>query len=150
MASPAPSTDALSWRVPPAYAAILFLVVSACAAANIYLRPSGQVRGFTIVLGIGAFVWAIACMRMYLFADRDGVGLRFVGRQRWLPWSEIARIDVVSGVRGAHTIRLNRHDSSYVDVPPSLLQPAKPTKKPDALARLKGIVAQLDQQRPRA
>jgi hypothetical protein len=148
--SPAPSTDALSWRVPPAYTAILFLVATACAAVNIYWRPSVQIRGFTVVLGIAAFAWAIACMRMYLFADGDGVGLRFLGRQTWLPWSEIAHIDVVSGVRGAHTIRLSRRDGTYVDVPPSLLQPAKPTKKPDALARLRRIVAQIDQQRPRA
>ena len=139
--------DVLSWRTPPTLTAILFLLVSAFAALNIYWHPSGQIRAITLVLALAALGWAIVGVRMYLVADSEGIAVRFIGRQSWLPWSEIDRIEVVSGVRGAHTVRFSRRDGTYVDVPPSLLQPSKPTKKPVAVARLKVIVAQLEQRR---
>jgi len=147
MADPKTSMDPLSWRTPPAYTAILFLCVSVCAALNIYWHPSATLRLVTLVLGIVAFCWAIAGMRMFLEADDDGVEVRYVGRRVWLPWSEIARIEVVSGVRGAQTVRFSRRDGTFVDVAPSLLQPTKPTKRPVATARLKAIAAQLEERR---
>ncbi len=150
MVDPVGSTGARSWRIPPAQTAILFLVVTACAALNIYWRPSGPVRIFTILLALAALAWAIVGMRMYLVVDDEGVAIRFVGRESWLPWPEIAGIDVVSGVRGAHTIRFTRTDGTHVDVPPSLLQPAKPTKKPVAIARLKSVATELQLRRSRA
>ncbi len=150
MVDPVGSTGARSWRIPPAQTAILFLVVTACAALNIYWRPSGPVRIFTILLALAALAWAIVGMRMYLAVDDEGVAIRFVGRESWLPWPEIAGIDVVSGVRGAHTIRFTRTDGTHVDVPPSLLQPVKPTKKPVAIARLKSVATELQLRRSRA
>jgi hypothetical protein len=150
MVDPGGSTDPRSWRIPPAQTAILFLVVAACAALNIYAHPSGPVRIFTILLALAAFAWAVAGMRMYLSVDDDGVAVRFIGRESFIPWSEIAEIDVVSGVRGATTIRFTRVDGTHVDVPPSLLQPAKPTKKPVAIARLKTTAAELQVRRSRA
>jgi Bacterial PH domain len=150
MVDPVGSTGARSWRIPPAQTAILFLVVTACAALNIYWRPSGPVRIFTILLALAALAWAIVGMRMYLVVDDEGVAVRFIGRESWLPWPEITGIDVVSGVRGANTIRFTRADGTHVDVPPSLLQPAKPTKKPIAIARLKSVAAELQLRRSRA
>jgi hypothetical protein len=150
MVDPSGSTDARSWRIPPAQTAILFLVVTAAAALNIYARPSGPVRIFTILLALAALAWAIVGMRMYLTVDDDGVGIRYIGRESWLPWSDIAEIEVVGGVRGANTIRFTRADGTHVDVPPSLLQPAKPTKKPVAIARLKMTAAELQVRRGRA
>lgn len=150
MIDPTGSVAARSWRIPPAQTAILFLVVAACAALNIYWRPSGPVRVFTIALALAALAWAITGMRMYLSVDDEGVAVRFIGRESWLPWPEISQIDVVAGVRGAHTIRFTRVDGTHVDVPPSLLQPAKPTKKPVAMARLKTVAAELRQRRGRA
>ncbi|HZD99312.1 MAG TPA: hypothetical protein VE132_14250 [Micromonosporaceae bacterium] len=150
MVDPVGSTGARSWRIPPAQTAILFLVVTACAALNIYWRPSGPVRIFTILVALAALAWAIVGMRMYLVVDDEGVAIRFVGRESWLPWPEITGIDVVSGVRGAHTIRFTRTDGTHVDVPPSLLQPAKPTKKPVAIARLKSVATELQLRRSRA
>lgn len=139
-----------SWRTPPAQTAILFLAVTALAALNIYGHPSGPVRVFTIVLALAALAAAIIGMRMYLFVDDEGVAVRFIGRQSWLPWSDIAAIGVVSGVRGSHTIRFTHLDGTHVDVPPSLLQPAKPTAKPAAIARLKTIAEELQRRRGRA
>jgi hypothetical protein len=149
MVGPVGSTGPRSWRIPPAQTAILFLVVTACAALNIYGRPTGPVRIFTILLALAALAWAIVGMRMYMLVDDEGVAVRFVGRESWLPWPDIAGIDVVAGVRGAHTIRFTRMDGTHVDVPPSLLQPAKPTKKPVAVARLKSVVADLQMRRSR-
>ncbi len=143
MSDAAPATEPLSWRIPPLQTAVLFLVVTALAAWNIYGHPSGSVRAFTILLAVATLAWAVIGMRTHLFVDDEGVAVRYIGRETWLPWADIDSIDVVSGIRGAYTIRLTRNDGSTVDVPPSLLQPARPVKKPEAVARLKTIVARM-------
>jgi PH (Pleckstrin Homology) domain-containing protein len=147
---PALDTDQpLSWRVPPYQPALLMLVVCAVAALNIYGHPSETTRPVTLVLGAAALVMAVLALRMYLEVDDEGVQVRYLVRPAWLPWSEIARIEVVPEVRGSPTVRLVRHDGIYVDVPPSLLQPSKPTSKPRALAQLNSVANQLEARRAR-
>ncbi|HEX8094984.1 PH domain-containing protein [Jatrophihabitans sp.] len=147
---PALDTDQpLSWRVPPYQPALLMLVVCAVAALNIYAHPSQTVRAMTLVLGAAVLAAAVLTLRMYLGVDADGVIVRYLARPVWLPWSQLSRVEVVSAVRGSDTVRLVRHDGSYVDVPPSLLQPSAPTSKPRALARLNGIARQIETRRPR-
>jgi hypothetical protein len=146
----APATDQpLSWQVPPYQPALLMLVVCAAAAFNIYGHPSETVRVVTLALGALALGLAVLALRMHLAVDDEGVLVRYLFRPSWLPWSEIARVEVVSDVRGANTIRLVRNDGTYVDVPPSLLQPAKPTSKPRALAQLTSIGNQIEARRTR-
>jgi len=99
------------------------------------------------VLGAAVLAAAVLALRMYLGVDADGVVVRYFRRPVWLPWSQIARVEVAAGVRGSDTVRLVRHDGSYVDVPPSLLQPSAPTSKPRAIARLNGIVKQIEARR---
>jgi hypothetical protein len=147
MADSETSMSALYWRTPPALTAASFLAVAALCALNIYWHPSNAVRAFTILLAIAAFVWAVVGMRMFLVVDDEGATVRYIGRETFLPWSEIDEIDVVAGVRGAHTVRFTCTDGRYVDVPPSLLQPSKPTAKPAAIARLKSTVAQMQARR---
>jgi hypothetical protein len=142
--SSADQTEPLCWRVPPAQSALLFLVVCGSAALNLYSRPAAEIRLVTIGLGLLALGAAICALRMYLVADDQGVGVRYLGRASWTAWSQIERVEVVSGVRGAHTVRLTRRDGSSVTVPPSLLQPTRPTSKPRALAQLKGIARDLE------
>ena len=137
----------LSWRVPPYQPALLMLVVCAVAAWNIYGHPSETARALTLVLGAAVLAAAVLALRMYLGVDADGVVVRYFRRPVWLPWSQIARVEVAAGVRGSDTVRLVRHDGSYVDVPPSLLQPSAPTSKPRATARLNGIVKQIEARR---
>ena len=147
---PALDTDQpLSWRVPPYQPALLMLVVCAVAALNIYGHPSETARLLTLVLGAAVLAAAVLALRMYLGVDADGVVVRFLARPVWLPWSQIARVEVVSAVRGSDTVRLVRQDGSYVDVPPSLLQPSTPTSKPRALARLNSVANQLEARRAR-
>jgi hypothetical protein len=147
---PALDTDQpLSWRVPPYQPALLMLVVCAVAAWNIYGHPSQTARAMTLVLGAAVLAAAALALRMYLGVDDDGVVVRYLARPVWLPWSQISRVEVVSAVRGSDTVRLVRHDGSYVDVPPSLLQPSTPTSKPRASARLNGIARQIETRRPR-
>jgi hypothetical protein len=148
MADSATGSPPLVWRVPPYQPAILLLLVSACAAVNIYGHPTRNVRVITFGLGLLALAFAIAALRMHLVANDDGVAVRHLLRQAWLPWSEVADIEVVDGVRGASTLRVTRRDHTYVDVPPSLLQPTKPTSKRTALAQLDGVVRQLRARRP--
>ena len=139
----------LSWRVPPYQPALLMLVVCGVAAWNIYGHPSETARVLTLTLGAAVLAAAVLALRMYLGVDADGVVVRYLRRPVWLPWSQVARVEVASGVRGSDTVRLVRHDGSYVDVPPSLLQPATPTSKPRALARLNGIANQIEARRAR-
>jgi hypothetical protein len=87
---------------------------------------------------------------MYLVVDDEGVALRYLGRERWLPWPEITEVQVVSGVRGSDTIRFSRADGTFVDGPPSLLQPSRPMGKPAARRRLDGIRRQIESRRPGA
>lgn len=142
-------TGLLSWRVSPAQTALLFLVVCGCAALNIYAHPSGPVRSVTIVIGLIAFSMALATLRMFLAVDSEGVAVRYLGQTVWMPWSQIRRLEIVSGVRGSDTIRFTRTDGSYVDTPPSLLQPSRPTSRPAARHLLKDILGQLEARRPR-
>jgi hypothetical protein len=147
---PALDTDQpLSWRVPPYQPALLMLIVCAVAALNIYGHPSETVRAVTLVLGGAVLTAAVLALRMYLGVDAEGVVVRFLLRPVWLPWSDIARVEVVSAVRGSDTVRLVRQDGTYVEVPPSLLQPATPTSKPRALAQLNSVANQLEARRAR-
>ena len=133
----------LIWRVPPYQPAVLLLLVCASAALNIYGHPAATVRIVTLALGIIAFGFAVVALRMHLIADDDGVAVRYLRREAWLPWPTVAEIEVVHGVRGASTMRVTRADGTFVDVPPSLLQPAKPTSKRTAEAQLENVVRQV-------
>jgi hypothetical protein len=145
-----PDRGVLSWRTPPAQTAALFLVVTLLCAVNIYVTPSGFIRVLTIALAIASFAWAVVGMRMFLLVDDEGIVVRYIGRSRSMAWSEIRDVDVVAGVRGAHTVRITTVDGTHVDVPPSLLQPAKPTMKPVAIAALKAVAARIQERRTSA
>ncbi len=133
-----------SWRVPPALPAATLLVVSGAAALNIYGHPTPPARYFTIVLAVVCLAAAVSWLRMFLFADGEGVGVRHLRSEVWTPWRDIDRVEVVSGVRGASTVRITRRNGTFVDVPPSLLQPALPTSKPKSRARLDGIAREIN------
>ncbi|HST48368.1 PH domain-containing protein [Jatrophihabitans sp.] len=139
----------LSVRVPPYQPALLMLVVCAAAALVLYGHPSDTVRYLALTAGAVALLLAVFALRMYLIADDEGIEVRYLWKPAWLPWSQVARVEVVSGVRGSDTVRVVRHDGSYVDVPPSLLQPAVPTSKPRALARLHSVGNQIEARRIR-
>jgi hypothetical protein len=150
VADPAqPNSERLSWRVPPYQPALLMLIVCAAAALNIYSHPSQSVRFVTLGFGAIALGLAVLALRMYLVVDDDGIAVRYLLRQSWLEWPEIDRIEVVSQVRGADTVRITRLNGTYVEVPPSLLQPSRPTSKPRALAQLNSISNQIEARRSR-
>lgn len=139
-----------AWRVPPVQIAALILLACPCAAVNIYGHPSAALRLLTLAAGAAALVTALVGARMYLLVDGEGIAVRFVGREQWLPWSSVAQVDVVTGVRGSETIRVSRADRTYVDVPPSLLQPSRPVRKPVARTLLRDAVRRIEALRPGA
>ena len=151
MAEPAADPDPaapLVWRFPAYQPALLMLVLCGAAALNIYGHPSLAVRIGTLALGLLCGGLAIVALRLQLVVDDDGVALRKVLGNYWLPWSQLAELEVVPEVRGAPTVRLNRIDGSYLDVPPSLFQPTKPTSKQRAFGQLEHAARQLRARRP--
>ena len=147
MAAPEAESEPLVWRIPAYQPALLMLVLVAAAALNIYAHPSAVVRISTLAIGLICGGLAVAALRLQLVATEDGVAVRQLAGERWLPWSELDQVEVVPNVRGAPTLRLNRLDGSYVDVPPSLLQPTKPTAKHVVMRNLDTVAGQLEQRR---
>jgi len=147
MAPPGGQDPQLVWRIPSYQPALLMLVLVAAAALNIYAHPSAVVRISTLAIGLICGGLAVAALRLQLVATEDGVAVRQLAGERWLPWSELDQVEVVPNVRGAPTLRLNRLDGSYVDVPPSLLQPTKPTAKHVVMRNLDTVAGQLEQRR---
>ncbi len=143
------STPAV-WRVPTGQVVLLILLACPCAAVNIYWQPPGPLRLVTLAVGAAALVAALVSLRMYLVVDGEGIAVRFVRGEQWLPWSSVAQIEVVSGVRGSDTVRVSRADRTYVDVPPSLLQPSRPVRKPVARTLLRDAVRRIEALRPAA
>lgn len=137
----------LVWRFPAYQPALGFVVAAACAALNLYGRPSAPVRAATILIGAVAFGLAILLLRMAFVVDADGLAVRFLARATWVPWADVKAIGLAD-VRGSETVRIVRQDDSQLDVPPSLLQSVRPMAKNRASARLNGIVARILDQRP--
>jgi hypothetical protein len=144
-----PADVPLIYRIGPGQTAVLILVAVACFVPALYLHPSSAVRAVLIALALAALALAAVSRWMYLVVDDEGVALRYLGRERWLPWPEITQVEVVSGVRGSDTIRFSRTDGTFVDGPPSLLQPSRPMGKPAARRRLDEIRRQIESRRPR-
>jgi len=140
----------LIYRIGPGQTAALILVAVACFVPALYFHPSGAVRGVLIAIALAALALAALTRWMYVVIDDEGVAVRYLGRERWLPWPEIARVDVVAGVRGSDTIRFSRADGTSVDAPPSLLQPSRPMGRPAARRRLEEICRQIESRRTEA
>lgn len=131
------------WRIPPWQPAVLFLVVSALAAYDIYGSPSLTT---VVVTGFLAVVFAVLgalAARYLLVADEDGLWVRGIRGEQHVAWPDFAEVDVVAGRRGSTTIRIVRVDGSWVDVPPSLLLPTLPTKIAKARAVMYDVAAVL-------
>jgi hypothetical protein len=140
----------LVYRIGPGQTAALILVAVVCFVPALYFHPSSAVRGVVIAIALAALALAAVSRWMYLAIDDEGVAVRYLGRERWLPWPEIARVEIVTGVRGSETIRFVQVDGTFVDAPPSLLQPSRPMGKPAARRRLEDVRRQIESRRAKA
>ncbi|MEO6702648.1 MAG: PH domain-containing protein [Jatrophihabitantaceae bacterium] len=145
-----PPQQVIVLRIPAYQPALLMLVVCGTVALNIYAHPSSVVRIVTLAIAASCAGLAVIALRLQLIAAEDGIAVRTLTREHWLPWSQLADLEVVPEVRGAATLRLVRLDGSYLDVPPSLLQPSKPTSKQRAIGQLEHLARQLRARRPSA
>jgi Bacterial PH domain len=135
-AHPTDPSAPLVWRVPAWQPTFMMLFVCGVVALNLYLSPNTLVRIVTIGLGGLAFIAAIEGLRMYLVADKYGIGFRGLLRTHNIDWSDIQSISVRRSGFNGPTLRITRTDGSYADVPPSLMLPTKPTGTVKALAQL--------------
>jgi hypothetical protein len=140
----------LAYRIGAGQTAVLIVVAAACLVPALYLHPSAAVRVVLIVIALGALALAAVSRWMFVLVDDEGVAVRYLGREQWLPWPEIVKVEVVSGVRGSDTIRFGLADGTSVDAPPSLLQPSRPMAKPAARRRLEEIRRQIESRRDQA
>ncbi|MDQ6851911.1 MAG: PH domain-containing protein [Actinomycetota bacterium] len=144
--SPTPSSRLpQEWRIPPWQPAALLLAVSAFAALDIYGSPSTTILIVTAFLALTFMVGAVLAMRYLLVADEEGIWVRGLLGENCVRWDELRDVDVLHTKRGASTVRIYRQDSTYLDVPPALLQPTLPTKIEKARAVVQGVAAQLEQ-----
>ena len=133
-----------SWRIPAYQPALYMLVVCGAAALNLYGHPSAFIRAMSIIFGVAALCLAVTGLREYLIVRPDGIAVRYVVNETFIPWAEFERAEVVHKVRGADTLRLIRTDRSAVNVPPALLQPSRVTSRALALSQLHGIATRLE------
>lgn len=141
------TSDQQVWRIPSYQPALLMLVLVGAAALNIYAHPSLTVRICTLFVGLTCGYGSLAALRMHLVTTPDGISVKQLRREHWIGWPELAEVEVVGNVRGAPSLRLNRVDGTYVEVPPSLLQPTRPTSKQAVMARLGYLARELEQRR---
>jgi hypothetical protein len=137
----------LVYRISPVQVAVLILVAIPALAVNVYFSPSIPLRLVTLAFGLAALFAAYAGWRMYLVVDDEGIAVRRLGGETWLPWNRVAGLELVSGVRGSDTIRIHVVRGDDVDVPPSLLQPNRPTARIAARRRLQDTLHQIEDRR---
>jgi len=135
-------------RIHPAQPAVMILIVCVLAWVNLYNSPGPALRAVTIFVAVGLLCLAFAAVRMYLYADDEGIAVRFIRSEEFVPWDEVASVQAVGGVRGSATVRITRVGGDHVDVPPSLLQPLRPTAVPKAMAQLRTVVREIESIRP--
>lgn len=132
------------WRIPSWQPAALILLATVLLAYDIYGSPSVGALIMTIVITVAALVGAFLAVRFVLVADEDGIWVRSAAAQHLVEWADIHDIEVTH-VRGTtSTVRITRADGTFVDVPPSLLQPTLPTSARKALAVVSTVARRLN------
>ena len=124
------------WRIPPWQVALLILVATGSIAWALYGHLSAGATLMAAVVAAAALVGAVFGMRYALVADDEGLWVRRVFAQHAIEWADVADIDTELVHRNLMTVRITRGNGSFLDVPPSLLQPTLPTNVRRAHARV--------------
>lgn len=133
----------LVWRVPPWQPALLNVVAAVLLVVLFYRTPSAAV---TVGLAAGvaiALTGSALATRFLVVADEDGVTVRRVLSRRVLSWPDVLGIEAVTLSGVTMTVRLTCVDKSFVDVPPTLVQPTLPTNVRKAHAAVYARAADL-------
>ncbi|MDT4926880.1 MAG: hypothetical protein QOG01_4593 [Pseudonocardiales bacterium] len=133
-----------AWHIPPWQPAALLVLTSALAALDIYGRPSTIVMIAAAIVAVAALVAAVCALRYVLIADEDGIWVRRLLTVVLVEWPDVARVEMTTAHRNGMTVRITRHNGSYVDVPPSLLLPTVPTTMPRARSLIHGVATSLN------
>ncbi len=123
----ADTDDPQVWRIPSWQPAGLILLAAALSAYDIYGSPNIAPLLAAAVLAAAALGAAVVAVRYLLVADDEGIWVRSMFSTRLVEWRDIADI-AVHHVRGTtYTVRITRRNGTFVDVPPTLLQPTLPS-----------------------
>ncbi len=138
-AQPLPQT----WRIPSWQPAALILLATVLLALDLYAGLGLGPLIMTAAIAAAALVAAGFALRYLLVADDEGIWVRQLFGERLVEWRDIADIEV-EHVRGTtYTIRITRANGTFVDVPPSLLQPTLPTSVRKARAVVSTVARRL-------
>ncbi|HEX3335305.1 MAG TPA: hypothetical protein VHS54_02520 [Jatrophihabitans sp.] len=132
------------WRIPPWQPAVLFLLTTVLAAVDIYGHPSAVPMFAAALVAVAALVAAVCALRYLMVADDDGIWIRKVFTVSLIEWPDVARAEMTTAHRTGVTVRIIRHDDSYVDVPPSLVLPTLPTTQPNARSMIHSVAMRLN------
>ena len=132
------------WRIPPWQPAALLMLTTVLAAVDIYLRPSTIPAVAAAFVAVSALVAAVCALRYLLVADEDGLWVRHVVSETLVEWQDVERVEMTTAHRSGMTVRITRHNGSYVDVPPSLLLPTLPTTLPKTRSRIHSVATRLN------
>lgn len=142
-ATGARTTLPLVWRIPPWQASLLILVATGLLALVLYGRFSVGAMLMMGLVAVAALSAAVFALRLLLVADDDGIWVRTALAVQVVEWGEVAAVEAVAVRRTTVTVRINRVDGTYVDVPPSLLLPTVPTRMATVHSIVHGAAMQL-------
>jgi hypothetical protein len=130
-------------RIPPWQPAALILIATVLLGLVLYGSFSAGAVLMMSVIAAAALVGAAFAIRLILVADEDGIWIRRFWRERLVRWDEIATVQMAAVHGNSVTVRITRHNGSFVDVPPSLVLPTLPTNIRKVRSRVSAVSAQL-------
>jgi hypothetical protein len=120
------------WRISPWQALALLLLTTLLAAVDLYSDVSAMAKVAAAVVAVAALAAASCALRYLLVVDEDGIWVRRLFTVVLVEWPDVDHAEMSTARRSGVTVRIYRHDGTYVDVPPSLVLPTLPTSIPKA------------------
>jgi hypothetical protein len=139
----------VNWRIHPAITAGLLLLVCVLAAIAIYSGASPAVRILVSVFALVFLVGAVGAARIALVADEEGIAVRSTFKTSWVDWDDVADIVMSQRLGGTTTLTIVRRNGRSLTIPPTLVQPSRPSNSRATTAYVGSRLAALQGARPK-
>jgi Bacterial PH domain len=139
----------INWRIHPGITAGLYLIVCALAAVTIYSPFSPGIRIIVAIFALVFLFGAVGASRIAVVADDEGIAVRTTFTTTWIDWDDVSDIVMTERFGGTLTLRIALRGGGGVNVPPSLVQPTRPSNRQATAAHIGGRLSALQRARPR-